>query len=188
VAGIDPGLANKALHTLEYIGLVRKEIPLFRKKGWYVIADPLLRTWYGLIEPVQSLIEIGLKEEAKKYIMNHIDIHASQTWEELVLKHLLEKHATHGYTLFGKLLHKGEEVDIALLNPQEKKAIIAEAKWRKMTPKDIEKTRSKATLKAKNILPKSYQIKKTIIAVKQVDGTTPEDTIIPEDLDKEIKC
>jgi AAA+ ATPase superfamily predicted ATPase len=84
--------------------------------------------------------------------------------------------------------HKGEEVDIALLNPQEKKAIIAEAKWRKMTPKDIEKTRLKATLKAKNILPKSYRIKKTIIAVKQVDGTTPEDTLIPEDLDKEIKC
>ena len=187
--GVNPGLANKALHTLEYLGLVKREIPLFRRKGWYKIADPILRTWYSLLEPVEALIEMGTKEEAEKRVTEKLDTHTSHVWEELVLKHLVEQYAPRGYTVFGRLLHKGFEIDIALLNPEEKKAIIAEAKWRKMKLLEIERLKVKTTLKAENILPSGYKIEKTIIAVKQVEREAPgEDVVTPEALEETGAC
>ncbi|MEB3846096.1 MAG: hypothetical protein GSR83_03505, partial [Desulfurococcales archaeon] len=187
--GVNPGLANKALHTLEYLGLVKREIPLFRRKGWYKIADPILRTWYSLLEPVEALIEIGAKEEAERRVTEKLDIHASHTWEDLVLGHLVEQYAPRGYTIFGRLLHKGVEVDVALLNPEERKAIIAEAKWSKVTSHEIERLKVKTTLKAESILPSGYKIEKTIIAVKQVEGkASGEDVVTPETLEETTAC
>ena len=137
----------------------------------------------------RQLIEMGAKEEAEKRVTEKLDTHTSQTWEELVLGHLVEQYAPMGYTVFGRLIHKGVEIDIALLNPEEKKAIIAEAKWRKVTPLEIERLKVKTTLKAEGILPRGYKIEKTIIAVKQVEREAPgEDVVTPEALEETGAC
>ncbi len=132
---------------------------------------------------------MGAKEEAERRVIKNLDIHASHTWEELVLKHLVERYAPKGYTVFGRLLHKGVEIDIALLNPEEKKAIIAEAKWRGMTPLEIERLKVKTALKAESILPSGYKIEKTIIAVKQVEKGVPgKNVVTPEALEENRAC
>ncbi|MCE4615109.1 MAG: ATP-binding protein [Desulfurococcales archaeon] len=188
VTGITPGLANKALHVLEYLEFVERDIPVFRKKGVYRIRDPILRTWYSLIEPVESLVELGLEKQALNYVLSNIDIHTSKTWETLVKTYLTRKYAPKGYMRVGRLVHRNEEVDIALINPKEGKAIITEVKWSKLTPKEIGKLRFLTREKASKLLPEKYQVTKTYIAVRKVEGRVPSDTIMPETIDELVNC
>ncbi|MEB3756218.1 MAG: ATP-binding protein [Desulfurococcales archaeon] len=188
VTGISPGLANKALHVLEYLEFVERDIPVFRKKGVYRIRDPILRTWYGLIEPVESLVELGLEKQALNYVLSNIDTHTSQTWETLVKTYLTKKYAPKGYTRVGRLVHRNEEIDIILIHPKENKAIITEVKWSKLTPKEIAKLRFLTREKASKLLPEKYQVAKTYIAVREVEGRIPSDTITPETIDGHVNC
>jgi len=197
VAGIDPGHANKTLHVLEYLGFVRRERPLFRKKGYYVIADPILRTWYTLVEPVIYLLEMGREKVAWATIASRIDYYTALVWEELVRSHLAEKFSPRGYTLVGRLVHKGEEIDIALLNPEEKKAILGEAKWSKLRWKDVVRIAGSIYEKAERILPQGYRLEEVIVAVRELTGSIEREQkelvsieiVTPESLERGLqKC
>ncbi len=38
-------------------------------------------------------------------------------------------HATLGYRLFGKIVRGNEEIDLALINPETREAVVVEVKW-----------------------------------------------------------
>jgi AAA+ ATPase superfamily predicted ATPase len=182
--GLTPGAANKALHVLEYLGLVRREVPLFRRKGWYVISDPLLRTWYRLIHPVETLVELGLEEAALEEAASRLDAHTAEAWEELARHHLAALYAPKGYTLIGRLLHKGEEIDVALLNPREGKAVVAEAKWSDLTAREARAIAARLLDKTRRLLPPGYNLEAAYIAARSVEEPPNYvKTITPHNLD-----
>jgi len=188
ITGIKPGLANKAAHVLDYLGFIARDVPLFRKKGRYVIVDPILRTWYTLIEPVQAMLELGLEKEAQEQVLSRIDEYTGRTWETLTRAYIWGIHAAEGYRLAGRAVHKGEELDTVIVDPETRRAIIAEAKWSTLTAREIRKIKLLAREKAKRVLPQNYAIEKIYVAAKRVIGEPPEDTITPQDLEEGATC
>ncbi|MCE4625224.1 MAG: ATP-binding protein [Desulfurococcales archaeon] len=187
VTGLDIGHVNKALHTLLDLGLVKRVTPFHSRKGFYRVRDPILRTWYNLVEPILSLLEIGLASEAERRVYERLDAHTTQTWEELVGEYLERKYGPKGYKLVGPAIRKGEEIDILLLNEKERKAILAEAKWTGATPETIEKIRRLTLRKAAAILPPELEITKIYVAVRQVKGTPPKHTITPKHIEEYLQ-
>ena len=183
VTGIDEAHVRKYLHTMESLGFVGRDVPLFKRKGRYIIADPILRTWHTIAEPLLHLLELGRTREALNHAAHTLEKLAAQTWEDLARTYLLARYAPKGYTQAGRLEHKGEEIDIAIIDPEHKKAIIAEAKWRTLTLGKAEKLRKQAQARAARLLPKEYTIEETLIAARNI--TTSKKTpwiITPEDL------
>ncbi len=185
VAGLDPSHTHKYLHVLEHLGVVERRVPLFKKKGSYRIRDPVVRTWFTLVEPVLELLELGQTSEAAKTILEKIDVYTAPVWEDIVRAYLLKTHANKGYTIAGYLEHKGVELDIAILNPEEKKAIVAEAKWAKLSRKEAERLRREAERKAYQLLPKGYIVEETYVAA--MDTEKPEDywIVTPAKIERE---
>ena len=185
VTGLDPSHAHKYLRVLEYLGIVERRAPLFKKKGRYWISDPVIRTWFVLIEPVLELIELGETGEAEKRILEKIDTYTAPVWEELIRGYLLTKYAAMGYNVAGFLEHKGEEVDIAILDTEEKKAIVAEAKWSTLSLREAERLREETRRKAERLLPRDYRVEQVYVAAREMHGEKPSWAITPIDLEKE---
>ena len=187
VTGLDPSHTSKYLYVLEHLGIVEKETPLFKKRGRYRIRDPVLRTWYTLVEPVAELLEVEAYTEAHKHVMSQLDIYTAHAWEEIVKNYLLDKLAPQGFTVVGRLEHKGEEIDIALLNPPARKAVLAEAKWSILTLAEAEKIRRETEKKAARLLPREYHVEEVIIAARSIEDIRehPQWLITPRTIEKD---
>lgn len=180
VTGIDASHTHKYLAVLEYLGIVKRSVPLFKKKGRYVIDDPVIRTWYSIIEPVAELIEMGEYSRVKEEVLRAITRHTSSIWESLVREYLLRKYLPQGFTVAGRLEHKGVELDVAVLNTKEKKAVVAEAEWSPGTRKDAKRLAEEAKRKAAALLPRGYEVIASYAALREIAGETTEDVITPE--------
>ncbi len=152
---------------------MERETPLFKKKGYYRISDPILRTWFHLVEPVQELLDLERYDEALERIMTRVEELAASVWEDLVRDCLLRSLAPQGYSVAGRLLHKGEELDVAVLDPLGKRAVVAEAKWSHVTIRRAERLRRTALEKAYRLLPRDYHVEKVLLAVKSIEGGRP---------------
>ncbi len=184
VTGIEPAHIHKYLSVLEYLGFVEKRTPLFKKKGKYTIRDPVLRTWYSLVEPVLELIEIGVFEKAIAYILSRLDSFTSPVWESIARQHLLSLYAGKGFTLPGFLEHKGVEVDIVVLNTRDRQAVIGEAKWGRLSRREAERIRNEAFRKAAQLLPREYSIVDTYVAAREAENEEDYWVITPYKIEK----
>ncbi len=190
VTGLDQSHVRKYLHTLEYLRIVERVVPLFMKKGWYRISDPVIRTWFTLVKPVLELLELEKRKEALNEILRRIDTYTSSVWEQVLMKHLLKKHAAEGYTKSGPLVHKGEEIDIALVNPEEKKVIVGEAKWSRLTLREAEKIRRATEAKAARLVPEGYMVENVYVGAREVSDTarTPQWILTPRTIESDSTC
>jgi len=181
--GLDRGYVAKCLHVLEEIGYVEKELPLFaRRARRYKLRDPILRTWYHLVEPVLPLIELELYDKAVEYIMEKIDAYTASVYEELVSRIIARKYVALGYRLFGKLVRGNEEIDLALINPETREAIVVEVKWSNLDYIEARREINKLSRKAYRLLP-DYTIKKTLLVIRRlVRGYKDENILTVEDL------
>ena len=184
--GIDKSHVSKYLSVLTSLGIVKREVPLFSKRGYYRIVDPILRTWFSLLEPISELIDLELVDEALEYIGKKIPAHVAGVWEDLVREYLLTRYAVQGYSKAGKLVHKGEEIDVVVLNEDNREAVLGEAKWSTLPVKDIERIRRKLLEKASRLLPRGYTVREAFIAVKEVKDSIrkPDWILTPADLEK----
>ncbi len=182
-AGIPVSHVSKYLSVLEFLGVVRRDVPLFGKRGRYVISDAPLRTVFTLLEPLRSLIELEQWGRVREAVTKRIDSYTSRAWEDLVRKHLLETHAEQGYTVVGRLVHKGIEVDAAVVNPETREVIVAEAKWSTLSSSEAGKLRRDALVKAAKIVPRGYVVRDAYVYARGVEGVErPEWLITPADM------
>lgn len=180
-AGVPLPHISKYLSVLEALGVVGREVPLFRKKGEYVIVDPPMRTYYTLVEPVRSLVELGEYGKVVEHVLREIDEYTAGTWENLSREYLLKRHVGEGYLVAGRLVHKGEELDIGLVNMDEEKAIVAEVKWSDLSVHEAVKIRRRAVLKAKRLLP-GYEVVEAYVFARRIMGSRPDWVVTPEDM------
>ena len=168
IVGIDRSHISKYLKVLLDLNLVQKIIPLWSKKGYYRVRDKLVNTWFKLVEPVLDEIESENIDIAYQKILDKIDIHVSQIFEELVLKYLLylRRIGKLRFTEIGKYLHKGVEIDYIALDEEMRKAYLIEVKWRDLKKQDIERISRQLDQKAPYNLLEKYQIDKIIVARK----------------------
>ncbi len=187
VTGIDPSHVSRYLRVLESLGFVKKEVPLFKKKGRYRIVDPILRTWFYLVEPVQELVGLELVDQALEYAVRRLEDLVLVTWEDLVREYLLEKYAGKGYVVSGKLGCRGVGINVALVNHAEKRVVVAEAKWSEHSLSELEEMRRALKVKARRLLPAEYVVEEAYVAVKDLkdkDLEKPSWIILPRDLEQ----
>ncbi|BES82261.1 ATP-binding protein [Pyrodictium abyssi] len=182
--GLDPSHVSKYLHVLAHLSIVEKRVPLFKKKGRYAIRDPVIRSWFGLVEPVLELLEIGEEGRALEKIASMLDQYAAATWEDLVRQHLLRLYAPRGYQRAGFLEHRGEELDVAILDEAGKRAIVAEVEWSTLSLGEAERLRRTALEKAYRLLPGGYSVEGAYVAARGLrGGPRPPWLLLPGDLD-----
>ncbi len=188
ITGIDSSHVSKYLYVLESLGVIKREVFLFkRKKSIYRIIDPILRTWFYLVEPIQELVDLELVDDALEYVTTKLQDLVQTTWEDLVREYLLKKHGSQGYVVSGRLGCRGEGISVALVNHDERKVIVSEVKWSKNSISELEEMKKKLEAKAHRLLPADYTVEKAYVAVEDiVDGVSekPSWIILPRDLEQ----
>ncbi len=156
------------LEILERIGFIEYKRPLWSKRGYYTVRDYLLRFYYNIIDDVKELVELEQTDTAYNEVQARLDNYMGKVFEDIVydlIPLLKEKGLIGEFNMLGKIVHKGVEVDLALIDTREKKATLVEVKWGEVTdreaPRIINSLKQRAS-KIKNL--EEYTISYTIIA------------------------
>jgi AAA+ ATPase superfamily predicted ATPase len=182
--GIPLPHTSKYLSVLEVLGFIERDTPLFKKRGRYRIVDPPLRSYYSLLWPLRSLAELEEYDALISEVEKRLPEYVAPTWEDLARRYLLKRWASKGYTLAGRLEHKGLEIDAAVLNPREKKAIVGEAKWSRLSLAEAERIRGRLLRLAEKLLPKEYGVVEAYVFAREISGRSDsvEWLVTPGDL------
>ena len=167
---ITPYIAN-----LIEVGLVRKEIPITEsprsKKGRYYITDNFTRFWFRYIFPNLSGIEEGVFDI--DLIKKDYDAYLGYIYERIAREFMVDLAKKNALPVkpqkIGKWWHKGEEIDLVLINESEKKAMLAEVKWKDLSERDVYRIVSGLERKADIIPLEGYEIFYCVIGRKIKD-------------------
>jgi len=167
---ITPYIAN-----LIEVGLVRKEIPITEsprsKKGRYYITDNFTRFWFRYIFPNLSGIEEGVFDIG--LIKKDYDTYLGHIYERIAREFMVDLAKKNALPVkpqkIGKWWHKGEEIDLVLINESEKKAMLAEVKWKDLSERDVYRIVSGLEKKADIIPLEGYEIFYCVIGRKIKD-------------------
>ncbi|NJE61384.1 ATP-binding protein [Thermococcus sp. 21S7] len=128
------------LETLIRLGFVERQLPVARKekRGLYRIKDPMLLTWFSIVRPNRTEIELGIL--SPKNVKESLQRVFSRRFEEVSKEFLIELNQADWlpfrFTKIGRWWHKNEEIDLLALNEQEKKALFVEVKWKKLRERE----------------------------------------------------
>ena len=161
--GIHRQHVSKYLHVMEALGLLAREVPLFSKRGRYVIGDKLLATWFEVVEPALSL---GWRGNALEEALKRLEARTARVFEEVARKYVewLAAQGTISYTEMGRFQHKDVEIDLVAVNRRRRKVHLFEAKWRDLTPREARKIHGSLEAKARHLPLKDYRVETHIIA------------------------
>ena len=128
---------TRYIELLRDLFLVYREVPVLEKnpekskKGFYQVADPFLRLWFGAIYPYESLLEFGQQDLVAKRLEPLIQAHFSHCFEKLS-RHYLAHHADQFQCVkVGRQWGKGYEIDVAGVNRKNELIVVGECKWSK---------------------------------------------------------
>ncbi len=168
--GIQRTHLPKYLRILSDLGIIEHVKPVIGKKGWYEVRDPILRTWFKLLEPNLSLVEAGLYDELLARIKGGLDREiAPKAFEEVtkdyVLRRILPTLTKLGNKVrVGKYVHRGVELDLVVMHPASGKAHVFEVKWSDLTVKDLRREHLKLLRKIESSMLSNYDVEAHIVA------------------------
>ncbi len=99
--------ANQLTHCIDLLRdlfLVYREVPVLEKnpakskKGFYQVADPFLRLWFGTIFSYESFLEFGQSDEIMERLQPQIQTHIAHCFEQLC-RNYVQQHASSLYCL-----------------------------------------------------------------------------------------
>lgn len=133
------------LARLIELDLIRRELPFGEssrstKRTRYVIADPFLRFWHGLVAPRRSLLEAGRADLAMREITERFPHHAGSVWEDLARASV--SHLTIGGRRWRPanrwwgtgIDHRPLEIDVVAESDDRRAVLVGEAKWSGKSP------------------------------------------------------
>ena len=136
-SGIEQRKIYPYLEILESLGFIKKQYPLFGKKGIiYLLNDNFLDFWFKFIHKYRSYIEIDETEKVMQNILTELNSFIGKKFEK-VCEWFLKKYIPFSFTKIGKQWgkipkKKGNgvyEIDIVALNEQTKEILFCECKW-----------------------------------------------------------
>lgn len=131
------------LETLIRLGFVERELPIARKekRGLYRISDPMLMSWFSLIYPNRTEIELGTitLERVEKILQRIFSFRFEDVSREFLVEMNKAGKLPFRFTKIGRWWYKGEEIDLVALNEDEKKALFIEVKWKNLERKEAYK-------------------------------------------------
>ncbi|MCD6373172.1 MAG: ATP-binding protein [Thermococcus sp.] len=161
------------LETLIRLGFVERQLPVARKekRGLYRIKDPMLLTWFSIVHPNRTEIELGIlsPENAKERLQKVF----SRRYEEVSKEFLIELNQVDGlpfrFTKIGRWWHKNEEIDLVALNEEERKVLFVEVKWKELSEREARGVLKDLKRKAGLVGLESWEKSCGLIA-KRVEG------------------
>ena len=115
--------------------LVYREVPVLKKnpakskKGFYQVADPFLRLWFGTIFPYESFLEFGQIETIKERLQPQIKTHIAHCFEKLCRNYVHQQSASLNCLKVGRQWAGNYEIDVAGVTAEFKLNVVGECKW-----------------------------------------------------------
>lgn len=138
VTGLHRQHVSKYLAVLEGLGLIDREVPLFGRKGRYVIRDKLIMTWFNIVEPITMRDPSPPKEATLAEVREKLRSQASAVFEEVGKRFATAWGYLHGvrFDAVGRFLHKGVEVDVVGVSKSRGEVHLFEVKWSDLSVED----------------------------------------------------
>ena len=127
------------LNIIQNLGLVKRVLPLFGKKGIYEITDNYTKFWFRFVSRFYSEIEEGFSENAISYYRKNFNSYLGKVFEDLVLRIMRSRELEFfPFTRLGKWWWKNREIDILGLNEKTREILFCECKWQdRVNPKKV---------------------------------------------------
>jgi len=172
--GIPRESLYKYLQVLMEMKILEKQTPVVGKaKPVYKIRDHLLQFWFHYNARYRTALELELEDKVLEYVRGSLDQSLTPlAWEEIVL-HIVLYQARLGQlnitpTRVGKWWHKSLEVDIVVIDDLNRKMLVGEVKWARLTRRQAEKIVYELEMKLDKI-PYKPREKIVLVAAKEVD-------------------
>ncbi len=130
--------ANQLTHYIDLLRdlfLVYREVPVLEKnplkskKGFYQVADPFLRLWFGTIFPYESFLEFGQMETIVERLQPKIQTHIAHCFEQLCRNYVQQQSEVLNCLKVGRQWAGNYEIDVAGINADFKLNVVGECKW-----------------------------------------------------------
>ncbi|ADT84559.1 ATP-binding protein [Thermococcus barophilus] len=149
------------LRVLSELGIVKRIVPIFGKRGVYEIADNYFLFWSRFVNPYYEEIESGFVNAALEDFKANFNQFLGKAFERLAQELLIELSKKNllpfSFTKIGRWWHRGEEIDLVALNEQERKALFVEVKWKDLTLRETERILNDLRRKAELVGLKDYE-------------------------------
>ena len=126
---------TRYIELLRDLFLIYREVPVLEKnpqkskKGFYQVADPFLRLWFGAIYPYESFLEFGQHELVAERLRPLIENHIAHCYEKLCRDYVGYSTDAHGCVRVGRQWGKNYEIDVAGVNLRNEMVVVGECKW-----------------------------------------------------------
>lgn len=130
--------ANQLTHYIELLRdlfLIYREVPVLEnnpeksKKGFYQVADPFLRLWFGSIFPYESFLEFGQADTIRERLQPQIQNHIAYCYEQLCRQYVQRQAHSFDCLKVGRQWSANYEIDVAGVNGEHKLNVVGECKW-----------------------------------------------------------
>lgn len=145
--GVEARSLSKYMKVLEELKIISRIVPvgsniIKTRKGMYVVADPFFAYWYRFIAKNVGRIESGLGEQvADSQAFGEVfSTYVGQQFETMSQQWLIRQSQAGEVPIFFDTIGKWwgtnpakreqTDIDIVLLNSEEKTAVLCECKWR----------------------------------------------------------
>ena len=184
-AGMPVSHASRYMRILQDLGLIRRDEPLFGGRGLYSVADPLIRSWFAVVEPLTARLAAGIiPGEARSRAATVY----SKAWEELAARHaseILVRELGLSPALERRLLRRGVEVDYVAIDEESEEILAVEAVWATLKGFEADREARRTQAKLQAALPARYQGYRVMVAVyaRGLQGRPSEAYVVtPEDM------
>ena len=172
--GLEKSFVNKYLSVLIDLQLIERRVPITEKNsarsrnGIYLLKDNFFKFWFKFIFENQEYIEQEKQEKlADEKILPELNAFAGRIFEEVALSEISRSGKYKNY-LFGRWWDKSSEVDLVGIDRFNKKILIGEIKFKKLTKAEVQEIKRSLEENAKKINLFGFE-QKLIIACLDCD-------------------
>ena len=134
VTGMHRQHVSKYLYVLEALGFVGRQVPVFGRRGRYVVKDKLIMTWFNIVEPIVMRDPSPSRGDVLPEIREKLRLQASKVFEEVARRFAQAWGSIHGvrFNVVGRFEHRGVEIDVVGVSRAKGEVHLFEVKWRDM--------------------------------------------------------
>ncbi|MCX6748741.1 MAG: ATP-binding protein [Candidatus Pacearchaeota archaeon] len=184
--GLEKSFVNKYLGVLIDLQLVERRVPITEKKsarsrsGVYLVKDNFFKFWFKFIFENQEYIEQEKQEKlVDERILPELNAFAGRIFEEVALSEITRSGKYKDY-LFGRWWDRNSEADLVGLDRLNRRILIGEVKFKKLSRAESLKIKSSLEENAKKINTFGFEQKLAIVCL-DCDYEDPELEIIKLD-------
>lgn len=167
--GFDKSFVSKYLRTLFNLQIIERRVPITEKNharsrnGIYLLRDNFFKFWFKFIFENQEYIEQEKQEKLfEERILPELNAFVGRIFEEVVLSEMIRSKTYKDY-LFGRWWDRTSETDIVGIDKTNKKIIIGETKFKKLTRSEVLEIKHTLQEQAKKINTQGFEEKLLII-------------------------